>query len=189
MNKAYYMTLIAVLCLGFLSCCNPNENGDKPNGNNIQTNISTDNNGTKNLVILKWKEPWKHTNTGDSAVYTTDAGEETWEYVIENNVPMVVKTTPGDDMLGIPPTENKITITEILKSTEQKWWLSPRETGMNFDIDIKIGEIIVKCTKIKIGNREYTVSENVPFDGIIELKIDSQTVRKLTNFKRSEGEK
>ena len=92
-------------------------------------------------------------------------------------------------MLGIPPTENKIPVADILKSTEQKWWKTPRETGMNFDMNIKIGEITVKCTKINVGNREYTVSEDVPFDGIIELKIDGKTVRKLVNFKRSEAGK
>ena len=189
MNKTYFMMLIAVLCLGFLSCCNPDENGDEPNGDNNQTNISNGNNGTKAPVVLTWANPWKQTNTGDSAVYKTDAGEETWEYILENYVPMVVKITPGDEMLGIPPTENKIPIADILKSTEQKWWETTREKGMNFDIDIKIGEITVKCTKIKVANREYTVSNDVPFDGIIELKIDGKTVRKLISFKRASAGK
>ncbi len=189
MNKTYFITLIAVLCLGFLSCCNPEENGDEPNGDNNQTNISNGSNGAKVPVVLTWENPWKQTNAGDSAVYKTDAGEETWEYVLENDVPMVVKTTPGDEMLGIPPTENRIPLSEILKSAELKWWDTTREEGMNFDIDIKIGEITINCTKIKIGNREYTVSEKVPFDGIIMLKIDGKTVRELMNFKKSEGGK
>ncbi len=189
MNKTYFIVLIAVLSLGILSCCNPDENGDKPNGDNNQTNISNDNNGTKEPVLILWANPWKHTNTGDFAVYTTDAGEETWKYAEESGISMVVKTTPSDEMLGIPPTENKIPVADILKSTEQKWWKTPRETGMNFDMSIKIGEITVKCTKINVGNREYTVSEDVPFDGIIELKIDGKTVRKLVNFKRSEAGK
>ena len=191
MNKAYFIVMIVVLCLGFLSCCNPDENGDKPNGDNHQVNSTADDNGNDNGTIkpveLIWANPWKKTNAGDSAVYKTDAGSENWEYVIETDVLMVVKTTPGDEMLGIPPTENRIPLSDVLKSTTLKWWETTREKGMNFDIDIKIGEITVKCTKIKIGNREYTVSEKVPFDGVIELKIDGKTVRKLVNFKRADG--
>ena len=187
MNKSMIIVLCVVLSLGFLSCCKPDpepENGTKdPNGN------TNPDNGNEEPVVLKWDNPWDTTNVGDSAVYKIDTGEETWQFVTENDTKTVVKTIPGDDMLGLPPSESKVALDEIMNSPEPKWWEQKREEGMDFSIEMTFGETKIACTKINIGNREYTVSKDLPFDGVVELEIDGKTVRKLIGFKRVEGVK
>ena len=190
MNRTILLSVLVVFSLAFLSCCKPDENGDKNNGVKHPVNNGKENDNENNEpIVLKWDNPWESTNIGDIAVYKIDAGEETWQFVSENNVEMVVKTIPGDDMLGIPPSENKITLEEILNVSESRWWETERGKDTDFSIEMTLSEMKINCTKINIGNREYTVSKDLPFDGVVELKIDGKTVRKLISFKKSKGGK
>ena len=187
MNKSMFIVIVLVLSISMLSCCKPDPDPEPNNGNNptdVNNPGNNGNSGVEEPKELKWENPWNATKIGDSAVYKTDAGEETWKLVDEDGVKTLVKTIPGDDMLGIPPTENKISLEELQNSQEPKWWETKREKGMDFSFENIVGEKKIKlnCTKINIGNREYTVCKDLPFDGVVELKIDGKTVRELVSF-------
>ena len=177
MSKNHFFIAVLGLAILFcLGCCNKEQNGE----NNITIG---EKDKTKNGNVVKeeptWDNPWKRAIVGDLAVYQTEKGDETWELIVGLPYPKYKVTIPGDEDLDEADSVKEF---EEKFDDDKAWWKMIKPENPNYYEYILESSVTIKCVKIVKDNHEYIISEEVPFDGVVELKVDTKTFRKLIRF-------
>ncbi len=181
MRKLFFV-FFAAFMLSIVSCCNKQKTETNPANTNINENADAG----KSVAEKHWANPWMRAKVGDKAVYLTEQGEVIWELIAAMPYPKVKQTIPGDEALGEEPSIKEIAIDF---EAQDLWWKTIEPANVNyFDYALASGEKL-KAAKIRLGNKVFIISEQAPFDSVLELRVDNKLIRKLKSFKKAEPKK